>query len=190
MQNYSLLTNILQFKRWFPTFISDRWGGEKIDRFNRGQIGASRATFQFMRDIVRDKNMDVRTWRGEFHKLPKHRQEAIARAYRGTLGMVFVLALMSMAAGDEDDESGTVKEMRDLFWDMALLMNVDRIEYLMSVPSIDTGLNVLHGIKHVVSGAKYQRDTKYGKKGQSKAKGVIPRLFPKPVRRYFEREID
>ena len=48
MQNYSLLTNILQFKRWFPTFISDRWGGEKIDRFNRGQIGASRATVSFI----------------------------------------------------------------------------------------------------------------------------------------------
>ena len=94
MQNYSLLTNILQFKRWFPTFISDRWGGEKIDRFNRGQIGASRATFSFIRDIVKDGEVDVRKWRGRFENLPKGRQEAIARAYRGTLGMVVVLGLI------------------------------------------------------------------------------------------------
>ena len=190
MQNYSLLTNILQFKRWFPTFISDRWGGEKIDRFNRGQIGASRATVSFIRDIVKDGEVDVRKWRGRFENLPKARQEAIARAYRGTLGMVVVLGLMTMAAGDDDEQSGTHKELQDLFWDMCLLMNVDRIEYLMGMPSIDTGLNILHGIKHVTTGAKYQRDSKYGKKGESKAKGVVPRLFPKPVRRYFQRELD
>jgi len=189
IQTYSFVNTLLQFKRWLPTFIWDRWGGEKIDRFNRGHVGSTRATISFVRDIVRDKDFDVRKWKGKFKDLPKHRQEAIAKAARGTYGMIFVLGLISMIGGfsDDDDESGTIGELKDLFWDMNLMMNIDKWQYLMSVPALDTGLNVLNGLKYIISGSEYQRDTKYFKKGTSKAMGTLPKLFPKPIRKSFER---
>ena len=103
--------------------------------------------------------------------------------------MIFILGLIAMIGGfsDDDDESGVSGELKDLFWDMNLMMNIDKWKYMMTVPALQTGENILSGLKYIITGAEYQRDTKYFKKGTSKAMGTIPKLLPKPVRSTLER---
>jgi hypothetical protein len=192
IQSYSMLFGLLQFKRWLPTFIMDRFSEEKILRSGKGYIGSMRATFDYFGDVFFDKDgHDVRgKWGEAFRRLPKHRQEAIQRAYRGTAGMVVVLGLMVMAGAfsDDDEESATVGYLNKLFWDMNLIVNIDKWKYMVSVPSLQTGENILWGFKELLSGDVYQRDTKYGEKGQSKARGRLARLFPTMLRERFARE--
>ena len=45
----------------------------------------------------------------------------------------------------------------------------------------------IFGIKELVSGDVYERDAKYGEKGESKARGRLARLFPGIVRERFAR---
>ena len=68
---------------------------------------------------------------------------------------------------------------------MNLMINVDKWEYLMAPPSLQTGMNMVYATKQVLSGAEYQRKARYGDPGQSKARGTIARLFPKPLREAF-----
>jgi hypothetical protein len=189
VQSYSIIHGLLQFKRWLPTFIMDRLSQEKVLRSGRGYIGSWRATAEFMKDVVYDKRSgaDIRTWRKEFDNLPPHRREAVQRAYRGVLGMVMISGLIAMAGGfsDDDDESAIVGQLKKTFWDMNLMINVDKWEYLMAPPSLQTGMNMVYATKQVLSGAEYQRKARYGDPGQSKARGTIARLFPKPLREAF-----
>ena len=65
------------------------------------------------------------------------------------------------------------------------MINIDKWGYLASVPALQTGENMVFGVKELLSGAEYQRKAKYGDKGQSKARGRLARLFPKPIRESF-----
>ncbi len=47
---------------------------------------------------------------------------------------------------------------------------------------------MVFGMKELVSGDVYERDAKYGDKGQSKARGRLARLFPSVVRERFAKD--
>ena len=193
IQTYFIIDGLLQFKRWFPTFIMDRLGDEKIDRFGRKQIGSLRALLWdgkdggFLRDMWMDGNFDIRTWMGkdgEFSKMPKHRQEAAMRAIRGGKGALFVLALLAMggAFDDDDDESFVMGRMKHLFADIFLLGNVKKLHHMAAPPMLQTGKNITNGFSHLLTNAKYSRETKYFEKGDPKYKGDFIKLMPKFIK--------
>ena len=103
-----------------------------------------------------------------------------------------MLVLCMIAAlkpfGEGDDETGAGKYLNKLFWDMNLLVNVDKWRYMASMPAQQTGENMVFGMKELVSGDVYERDAKYGDKGQSKARGRLARLFPSVVRERFAKD--
>ena len=166
--------------------------GEKMLRSGEWYIGTYKATFDYLSDVVFDKNgNDVRgKWGEAFRKLPKHRQDAVKRAARGTLGMLVVAGFIGLIGGfsSDDDESAVSGQLKKTFWDMNLMINVDKWKYMAGVPALSTANNLMFGTKELVTGAKYQRDTKYGPKGSSKARGRFAKLFPKIAREQFVRD--
>ena len=192
IQHYSIVNGLLQFKRWLPTFILDRMSAEKQLRSGEWYIGTAPAMISYMKDVILDPDgKDVRGKFGAaFRKLPKHRQEAVARAYRGVLGMMTVVCLYAFTGGfsEDDDESAVQKQLKRTFWDMNLMLNIDKWQYMISMPAAQTGENLLFGMKDLVTRAEYQRDAKYGDKGDLKARGRLARLFPNIVRGTFAKE--
>ena len=192
IQHYSIVNGLLQFKRWLPTFILDRMSAEKQLRSGEWYIGTAPAMISYMKDVILDP--DGKDVRGKFvtafRKLPKHRQEAVARAYRGVLGMMTVVCLYAFTGGfsEDDDESAVQKQLKRTFWDMNLMLNIDKWQYMISMPAAQTGENLLFGMKDLVTRAEYQRDAKYGDKGDLKARGRLARLFPNIVRGAFAKE--
>ena len=192
IQHYSIVNGLLQFKRWLPTFILDRMSAEKQLRSGEWYIGTAPAMISYMKDVILDPDgKDVRGKFGAaFRKLPKHRQEAVARAYRGVLGMMTVVCLYAFTGGfsEDDDESAVQKQLKRTFWDMNLMLNIDKWQYMISMPAAQTGENLLFGMKDLVSRAEYQRDAKYGDAKDLKARGRLARLFPNIVRGTFAKE--
>ena len=102
--------------------------------------------------------------------------------------MMTVVCLYAFTGGfsDDDDESA-VQKLKRTFWDMNLMMNIDRWQYLVSMPAAQTAENLVFGMKDLVTRAEYQRDAKYGDAKDLKARGRLARLFPNFVRGAFEK---
>ena len=187
MQNYFILDGVLQFKRWFPTYVVDRLGKDRIDRYGDQKIGTLRALFsKELVDAIRDGGLSKET----FAKLPKHQAEAINRAIRGKYALAFLFLLIAMSGGmsDDDENSGMINSMWSLTGDVMLLMNISKLRHMITPPMITTGENILSGIQYGVSGSTYQRDTKYFDKGDSKAKGAFIKALPMFARQPFIRK--
>ena len=177
VQNYFIVNGLLQFKRWFPTFLMDRVGGEKITRFGEKRIGSWRMTSKFVQDVFHDGNLgDVRK---KFGDLKKFEQEAVQKFMRrGAFFMMVGFLAILAGAFDEDDESGVAGELKDLMMDMMLLVNVNKLLYMAGAPMLQTGENIAIGMSQLVSGAKYQRKTERFEAGDLKAKGSFSRTMP------------
>jgi hypothetical protein len=191
IQNYFIISGLLQFKRWFPTFIADRIGNERTDRFGEKQIGSLTATRYFLSDMFKgDGTLDWRTWKGEFNNLPKFKQDAILRNMRGTGVGIFIMCLLVLGGGyGSDDESAFVRRMKHLLGDIFLLGNVNKIQYMAAPPVLQTTNNISSGLYNFFRNSKYERDTKYFEKGDPKAKGNLVKLLPTFIRETaFERK--
>ena len=191
IQNYYILEGALQFKRWFPTFVMDRLGNERINRFGGSEIGSLTASWQFLKDIWQEDGVagvvDIRKWgknSPEYQDLPKHRQEAIQRMIRGGKASLVVLALLALGGwGEEDEDDSFVKsKLEQLLSDIFLISNVKRLHYMAAPPMFQTGKNITEGFANFFSNAKYQRKTKYFEKGDPKAKGSFIKLLPRFLR--------
>ena len=188
VQNYFIIDGILQFKRWFPTFVMDRLGNERTDRFGKQKIGSLTASFDFLKDIWEEDGpsgvVDIRKWWSDskdFNDLPKHRQEAITRMLRGGKGFLLVMALLVMGGSfdDDDEKSFAVGKLEDLLADIFLLGNVKKLHYMAAPPMAATAKNITEGFYNVLTNAKYSRETKYFEKGEPKYKGSFIKLMPK-----------
>lgn len=178
IQNYFIVNGLLQFKRWFPTFLMDRVGDEKITRFGEKKIGSWRMTAKFVQDIFHSGELgDVRE---KFGNLDKFQQEAVQKFMRrgAFFMMVGFLAILAGAFEDEDEDSGLAAELKGLMMDMMLLVNVNKLLYMAGAPMLQTGENIVRGMSQLVSGAKYQRKTERFEAGDLKAKGSFSRTMP------------
>ena len=178
IQRYFIVNGLLQFKRWFPTFFMDRMGGEKITRFGDKKIGSVRMTGQFMNEIFfNDNGQDMRQ---KFDNLEEFQKEALQKfLYRG--GLMMFIGVMAAAAGafsDDDEESGLAQELKDIMLDMALLVNVDKLFYMVGMPMWQTAENITRGFSQLITGARYQRKTERFEAGELKAKGTFARTMP------------
>ena len=198
MQNYFIINGLLQFKRWFPTFVMDRLGGERVDRFGKKQIGSLRMTGTFLNEMWQDGDFDLReimralNYEGKrFENLPEYQQEALKRAVRGGKATLIILAFMVLSGGfdgDDDNDGFMLMKAKQLLGDLFLLGNPKRLHYMAAPPMLATGKNVTDTVQNFFSNSKYQRDTTYFEKGQPKYKGNFIKLMPQFIKDLVKRK--
>ena len=192
VQMYALSNMTMQFKRWFPTFLKDRFGKEDIDDLGTMRMGAYTAAADFMTKLRADGKMwNIKEWNAELKKLPKHKQDAVMRYWRGTHGVMMVAMLLAMASRftDEDEkDSEAVKLMEKLLGDMLLIVNAPKLTYMANIPAMNTFKNLNLAIFHAAKGTEYQRRSKYGDKGDKKFVSNFAQLLPSPARKVLQYE--
>jgi hypothetical protein len=103
---YSWGKAIMQFKKWMPTSIAERFQKETIDRFGEMRSGSNREAFIFGADFTRKMmagEESIKNFRKRFNELPKSKQESVRTFFRG-MQVVSALTVLSMLFGDSDDE--------------------------------------------------------------------------------------
>lgn len=192
IQQYSLLKLFLTFKRWATTAIKDRVGLEQFHRDGHGEVGSITGTLMFMRDMFNNKEYDVKKIYKEYNALPEHRKNAIQRFFRGN-GILFFMYLAYVAlATDDGDETEVQKNLEKVIMDMSMLVQVDRLWYMASVPALQTAENISKGFYHLVKGTEYKRAGKYGLAGQKAYRSYFARSMPNLFRGIYtvEKPID
>ena len=187
IQLYSLSNMTMQFKRWFPTFLRDRFGKEDIDDLGTLRMGSIPAVADFMAKMKDEgKQYDIRQWNEELKKLPKHKRDAVLRWWRGTQGVVIVAMLMGMAGmamdDDEKKDNPAYEMMEKLLGDMLLIVNAPKLVYMGNIPALNTFKNLNLAVYNAAIGSEYSRKSKYGDKGDKKFVSNLAQLLPSPAR--------
>ena len=131
---YSWGKAIMQFKKWMPTAISERFQKETIDRFGEMRAGSNATAFAFGADFARgvmSGEESVADFRKRFKGLPEHKKEAVRTFFRG-MQVVSALTALSMMFGDSDDDElrGFARWADDSVDDIMFMTDPRRIKYL------------------------------------------------------------
>ena len=103
---YSWGKAIMQFKKWMPTALTERFQQETIDRFGEFSTGSNLEAFKFGSEFTQDLlagNVSVKDFKKSYNKLPKHKQDAVQTFFRG-MKIVSALTALSMIFGESDDD--------------------------------------------------------------------------------------
>jgi len=188
IQLFSLGTMAMQFKRWFPTFLADRFKNEDVDDLGNLRMGSVIGARKFISRMHKEGKL----WKfSEFKKeldenFKPHEREAVMRVFYGTNGIMVASLLYAIAIASSDDdepEDETAKLFEKLLGDMLLLGNVPRLTYMTNIPAVDTIENLALALYHTAKQTEYQRKAKYGDKGDLKAVANFARLLPAPLRK-------
>ena len=187
VQSFVLGNMAMQFKRWFPTFIADRFKSEYVNDLGSMNIGTIRAAAEFYQEQFSQGNYPFSEgWKESYDKLPKFRQEAIIKFWRGTYGAATIALLLGLLKGftDDDDEKDNeaITFVEKLLGDVLLLGNVPRLTFMAQIPAVKTFENLSLATYNLAIGSEYKRKGKYGKKGDKRYKSYLAQLMPKPVR--------
>ena len=186
IQLYSLGNMVMQFKRWFPTFLADRFKAEDVNDLGDMTIGSITASRKFIEKLTASGKLSKpKEFKKELNKLEPHVREGVMRVLYGTNGIVVASLLLAMSRiGLEDDEpqDDTSKFFEKLLGDMLLLGNVPKLSYMTNIPAMDTVENLGLGMYHLAKQTEYQRKAKYGDKGDLKAVAHFARLIPTALR--------
>ena len=189
IQVYALTNMTLQFKRWLPTYLTDRLGKggyeSYIDDFGniyRGSIQSAVSNPKTLLGIESLGNQDTGT------------KEGIERFRRGAIGFALVAMLLLATADDDKKEEDMFIDLQRVIDDQALLLNPEDWKWLVTVPGFATLENMIMLFSEIIKGAipgidagRYTRDAKYGAKGDLKATRRVASLLPTFARSLLER---
>ena len=187
-QTYALGSMAMQFKRWFPTFIADRFKKEHIDDLGTMRIGTMTAAADFIKRM-RDEKIATgsKEWFSEYNKLEKHRKDAIVKLIRGTKGIALISLLLALVKGFGDDDDENTKAgatfLEKLLGDVLLIANVPRLTYMANIPALKTFENLSLATYNLAVQSEYQRKSKYGRKGDLRYQSYLAQLMPKVIRK-------
>ena len=150
---YSWGKAIMQFKKWVPTAVSERFQKETVDRFGQMRAGSNATAFAFGADFARgiiSGEEKMSDFRKKFKKLPDHKQEAVRTFFRG-MQVVSALTAISMLFGDSDDEDlrGLAMFADDTVDDIMFLTDPRRLKYMAEPASwslVESGATMAVGI--------------------------------------------
>jgi len=189
IQLYALSNMTMQFKRWFPTFIRDRFGKEDIDDLGTMRMGSFPAAADFLAKMKEEGKMwNIVAFKKELEAYGEehgeHKKEAVMRLWRGTHGIVIVAMLLGMAgmASDDEEEDPAAKFMEKLLGDMLLVVNIPKLTYMTNIPAVNTFKNLGQAVYKVGVGSEYKRKSKYGDKGDKNFVSNLAQLLPSPMR--------
>lgn len=196
LQTFMLGSAVTQFKRWFPTFVTEKFGkagysdwmddygqiysgtlssfAKKNDKVNLAQYinPLQYMKFAFNPNLLSYKNNPTYVQSG----LTRAQTEALQRLHRGSYGIIVVASLLAAADDNEFIEK--------LLKDMLLLTNFDKLGKMIVMPSFAVFSNlvqaVTYGIQGMlnVPGSTYKRDSKYGRAGDKKYRRFAAALTP------------
>ena len=171
---YSLGIAAQQFKRWFITLAYNRLKQEDINRFGEYEIGSYRAGYDFVNRMFAGETK-LSDMKKEFNSLPEHRQDAIRSLLRG-IGLTATLLLIGAQSDDEEIYSKSIQKLSN---DALIFTDVNRfVNYTIPPASISTGRNALQFSKELVTFERYQKDSKFGGRGDLKARGTARKILP------------
>ena len=129
---YSWGKAIMQFKKWMPTAITERFQKETVDRFGELRAGSNATAFAFGIDFTRKLmagEQSMKDFRKAFKGLPEHKQEAVKTFFRG-IQVMGALTAMSMIFGESDDDElrGLANWADDSVEDINFLLDPRRIK--------------------------------------------------------------
>lgn len=150
---YSWGKAIMQFKKWVPTAVAERFGKETIDRFGQMRAGSNATAFAFGADFARGLmagDMSASDFKKEFRKLPEHKKEAVKTFFRG-MQVVSALTALSMLFGESDDDElrGMAKFADDSVDDIMFLVDPRRIKNMAEPASwslVESGATMAIGM--------------------------------------------
>ena len=175
---YSWGRALLQFTRWLPTLINERFGKETVNRFGEMEVGSYTAAAQFGRDIIMGKKSFK-----DYNNLPEHRKEAIRKWFRGAQ-LVMAIGLLSMLAGGGggDEKNRRNKNYIDrLYDDTMILGDYDRMKWVVTPAVSFTITNYADGVKNVLTQERAQRPGRYLDTGEKKWKTNVYKSIPQPL---------
>ena len=192
LQVYAMGSMVMQFKRWFPTYVVDRLGKtgyrEHIDDFGKTYAGSVTTFKKHAIDHLGNPISYIK----DMSKLSKAEQQALGRFHRGQMGILLtgLLFLMSGGAegGDSDEDEAINSALEKFLGDAMLAVNLPKLGYMATVPAINTLNSILYLTYHGIGGAEYTRDSKYGYRGEKKSRRYLAGLLPAPLRGLLERE--
>ena len=181
IQMYSWGRMILQYKRWLPTMIAERFAGEDIDIYGKEYIGSYVAPFDFIKN-----NPNPGNWMKAYKDLPEHKKKAMAHYLRGAVGVMALAILLIGLEDDDKKQTSQSKAIRRLLGDINLFFNLDQLIHLSGIPAAETLQHLVLTLFNLtpqlsaqgLEWRKYKKDSKYGKKDQLKVRTEIARLLP------------
>jgi len=190
IQIYALSNSFMQFKRWFPTFLADRFKSEHIDDLGTMRIGSVKAASDFI-NRMKANDIPITEWRAIFksEETPDHIQKGVNRLWRGTQGIAMLsMILLAISHNRDEDapEDETLKLMEKLLGDMLLVFNVPKLTYMANVPALSTADNLAQTMYHFVMQTEYKRKSKYGNKGDKRFVSNFAQLMPSSSRFILE----
>ena len=192
LQVYAMGSMVMQFKRWFPTYLVDRLGKagyrEYIDDFGKTYSGSVSTFAKHSMESMGNPISYIKNYK----TLSKAEKQALDRFHRGQLGIVVMGLLYLMSGGPEggtsDEEEAFNSALEQFLGDMLLGLNLPKLGYMATVPAISTANNLAYVLIQGLSGAEYTRDSKYGYRGEKKARRYLAALLPGPLRAGLERK--
>ena len=171
---YSLGVAAQQFKRWFITLAYNRLKQEDINRFGEKTVGSYRATYNFVNNMFTG-NKPLTEIRSEFEKLEDYQKDAINATLRG-MGLTAMILLLASLTDDDDAIGDSLQKLSN---DAMIFTDTKRfVNYTIPPASISTGRNALQFSKELVTFERYQRDSKFGDRGDLKARGTARKILP------------
>ena len=193
---YSLGVAATQFKRWFITYVFDRFQQEDINRFGQHTIGSyragGRAAYKVYKMFINNGKFTKEELKKAYDSLSDAEQKEVAVLLRGAGISMITMLLASMFLQDDDEESQRVgKFLYGAMKDMTVVTDLDRhLNYTLTPASWSTQQNTVRFIGDVVSGEQAKRKSRYLQSGDYKAKSSLLKITPfkYPVSKLVEYE--
>lgn len=136
VQMYSWGNMLLQFSKFIPTMMHDRFAKKDINIYGKENIGTLRAVGDMVRNVVNDPAKFV-----EYRKSlsPEARQKLDS----GMKGMAMATVLSLIGATAEGSAGSMAKET---FWDTNYFFNFSKLQYKMIPSAVQSTKNLVSGL--------------------------------------------
>lgn len=173
-KHYAVMAAGMGFKGWMPDFLKERFGQEYTDMYGKVHKGSYMSLPYIFRDI-KAMAMDMKNYRKSTDVNVLNNRKNI----REFFSMGAVLALYAMTAGGDDREAkrkGAI--VTRMLGDVAGVFNLNTWEFLVSqpMPALGTMKNAIGAVKNLFE--HYERDGRYGKKGDWAFPGRVVTVLP------------
>jgi len=134
VQQYSLGRMFMQFSRFIPTMMHDRFAKEDIDIYGREHIGSLRAVFNMVSKVHSMTPQDYITYRQSLSPEMRKRLDS------GLKGLAFATLIGAFAI-----ETGN-KFSDDFYWDVNYYGDTDRLGFKLKPSAIRTTENMVESL--------------------------------------------
>ena len=184
LQLYSLGRAVLQFKRWFVTYLFDRFSAEEINRFGQHTIGsytagsvAAKKVFNMIIDRGKFGRQEVLDSYNDLSEVEKEELKVLLRG--AGISMITLLLATSFMKDDDDDNKAIGKFLYGAYGDMTVVTDYKRhINYTLTPAAWSTQQNTVRFIKDVVSAERATKESRYLQKGDYRAKSSLLKIIP------------